>query len=168
MIQRKLCRITLAGDRPPRYGEKTPPLHVGRWENLSLASVRAIQRSRGTGPRATVEITLAGDRPPRYGEKWGIAGRRDLPVSMFLSGQGCPSYPKRCTPVGETSGSRWLPGRRDLPVSMQYRCLYNLMIQRKLCRIQQNPVEVFVSQILVTIQTPFQIALEVSLLFCRW
>ena len=31
---------TLAGDRPPRYDKKTPPLTVGRWENLSLASVR--------------------------------------------------------------------------------------------------------------------------------
>ena len=31
------------GDRPPRYGEKTPPLHVGRWENLSLSMCFAIK-----------------------------------------------------------------------------------------------------------------------------
>ena len=54
--------MELAGDRPPRY-EKKRPLTVGRGpshatragERVSLASVRArgIQRSQGTGPRAT-------------------------------------------------------------------------------------------------------------------
>ena len=66
------------------------PFIVGRWETLSLAIVRALQRSRGTGPRATIKITpafhrravgnpvprhrprtptLAGACPPRYDEK---------------------------------------------------------------------------------------------------
>ena len=55
--------LTLAGDRPPRYEKKRFPFLVGRGpshatrasERVSLAIVRAhaIQRSRGTGPRAT-------------------------------------------------------------------------------------------------------------------
>ena len=53
---RKMGRRTIAGDRPPRYGME-----------------RNDERSRGTGPRATVEgmkrRTIAGDRPPRYGKK---------------------------------------------------------------------------------------------------
>ena len=50
----------LAGDRPPRYDKKTPlivglgPSHATRaCERVSLAIVRALRRSRGTGPRAT-------------------------------------------------------------------------------------------------------------------
>ena len=37
--------MELAGDRPPRYGEKNG--------TLSFAIIRVIHRSRGTGPRAT-------------------------------------------------------------------------------------------------------------------
>ena len=63
-------------------------------ERVSLACVRAIQRSRGTGPRATVKkngtspegeglslaierhlltMEIARDRPPRYGKKNGMS-----------------------------------------------------------------------------------------------
>ena len=56
----------IAEDRPPRYGKKTVPFTVGRGpsqvstragERVSLAIVRVIQRSRGTGPRATRKKT---------------------------------------------------------------------------------------------------------------
>ena len=50
---------TIAGDRPPRYEKKRLP--------------RATQRSRGTGPRATVKKTVScndrGGEAPRYDEK---------------------------------------------------------------------------------------------------
>ena len=67
--------MEIAGDRPPRYDKKRHP----------LAIARAIQRARGTGPRATIKTppltvgrgpvprhrsrnpTRAGDGPPRYG-----------------------------------------------------------------------------------------------------
>ena len=48
-----IVTMEIAGDRPPRYGEKTPPLHVGRGP---------VPRQRPRTP------TIAGDRPPRYGE----------------------------------------------------------------------------------------------------
>ena len=57
--------LNVVGDSPPRDDEKTLPFHVGRGpshatragERVPLAIVRALQRSRGTGPRATGEKT---------------------------------------------------------------------------------------------------------------
>ena len=57
---------TLAGDRPPRYGEKNVPITVGRGPVPRHAAIERetawvcvwfsrIERSRGTGPRATVD-----------------------------------------------------------------------------------------------------------------
>ena len=46
-----IMTMAIAGDRPPRYGEKTPPFHVGRGP---------VPRHRSRHP------TRAGDRPPRY------------------------------------------------------------------------------------------------------
>ena len=46
-----------AGDRPPHYGGKTPPLHRRARAWPSPCSDRAIQRSRGTGPRTTGKKT---------------------------------------------------------------------------------------------------------------
>ena len=48
--------MTIARDRPSRYGEKTPP-HDDDREGQALAL-------RGKGA-----FTLAGDRPSRYGER---------------------------------------------------------------------------------------------------
>ena len=39
-------------------GGRKPSFIVVRWKNLSLASVRALQRSRGTGPRTTKKTVL--------------------------------------------------------------------------------------------------------------
>ena len=81
-IVRFSCTPTIARDRPSRYGmpvrffarararwEKTPPLHVGRGPVPRHAwvdhSVRAFQRSRGTGPRATVAGQLLFHRRAR-------------------------------------------------------------------------------------------------------
>ena len=51
----------IAGDRPPRYGEKNALFTVGR----------------GPVPRhRRRNLTFAGDRPPRYGEKNGTPHRR--------------------------------------------------------------------------------------------
>ena len=62
-----------AGDRPPRYGEKTPPFDVGRgpvprhrprYGKTSLVLFRSVGPET---PLLTMEI--AGDRPPRYGAR---------------------------------------------------------------------------------------------------
>ena len=70
------CNPTIAGDRPPRYDKKTPPLTVGRGP---------VPRHRPRTP------TLAGDRPPRYGE---IETRRSL--LLLLDEVGGTSL-SRCT-----------------------------------------------------------------------
>ena len=54
----------IAGDRPPRYGEKNVPLTVGR----------------GPVPR---HATNAGDRPPRYGS--GRGSPRHAPFGIGCS-----------------------------------------------------------------------------------
>ena len=41
--------MEITGDRPPRYDKKTPLFHVGRWENLSLASVLLADRITAVG-----------------------------------------------------------------------------------------------------------------------
>ena len=53
--------------RPPCY-DKNPPLTVGRWENLSMAIARALQRSRETGPRAT-------EKTARHRRAWALGCR---------------------------------------------------------------------------------------------
>ena len=67
---------TIAGDRPPRYGEKTVSCNdrggeAPRYDEKTAPS--PIQRSRGTGPRATVKKTVSctdrGGEAPRYDEK---------------------------------------------------------------------------------------------------
>ena len=59
---------TIAGDRPPRYGEKNAPSYrraracpspCNDREGQALA-LRGLKQSRGTGPRATGPKTLAG------------------------------------------------------------------------------------------------------------
>ena len=84
---------TIAGDRPPRYGKKTSPFPIGRWENLSLASTRAIQRSRGTGPRATGKI-----------KTYHSVGQDRLILTR--SGAGAPELQRwaRCLPVFALQG----------------------------------------------------------------
>ena len=87
---------------------------VGRWENLSLAIVRAraIQRARGTGPRTTkkrlsflfrsygpktppLAAGQRGDRPPHYGIEPPNRRARACPSPKEYSLRGresCKSY----------------------------------------------------------------------------
>ena len=59
---------TLAGDRPPRYGEKNVPFH-----RRARACPSPCHRSEGKRPGSAFGFragrALAGDRPPRYGKK---------------------------------------------------------------------------------------------------
>ncbi len=86
----------IAGDRPPRYGILSGPFY-----RRARACPSPCQRSRGTGPRATVTLTfsftvgrgpvprqapIAGDRPPRYGILSGPFYRR---------ARACPSPSQR-------------------------------------------------------------------------
>ena len=52
-LKRHLVTMEIAGDRPPRYGEKNGTSPEGEGLSLAIARASAIQRSRGTGPRAT-------------------------------------------------------------------------------------------------------------------
>ena len=58
---------TLAGDRPPRYGEKTPLPHRRAWALACHTRMRA-----GFPRQCSRNLTFAGDRPPRYGKKNAI------------------------------------------------------------------------------------------------
>ena len=108
--------VTLAGDRPPRYG--ILGVIVGRWENLSLAR----QRSRGTGPalrafgryrRARACLSPCCDRggnplgcacgirgPPRYGLLENTVGRGPVPRQTTIAGDRPPRYGPLAVIVG--------------------------------------------------------------------
>ena len=57
---------TIAGDRPPRYGEKNVPHTVGRGPVPRHATIAGYPVVRGPIRR---RATIAGDRPPRYGAR---------------------------------------------------------------------------------------------------
>ena len=79
---RRLGPRTFAADSPPRYSEKTPPLHVGR----------------GPVPRyAAVYRELARDRPSRYGIGTAIGPsdvREGNPLGCACGIRGPPRYDK--------------------------------------------------------------------------
>ena len=101
-----IVTMELAGDRPPHY-EKTPltvgrgPSHATRaCERVSLAIARALQRSRGTGPRATGKSRPGGRANGEDVETGrsllpGHRSRRDREVS--------PTW-KMSRPGGSTNG----------------------------------------------------------------
>ena len=63
-----ILTVEIAGDRPPRYGEKNA---------FRVAEQKTSPFTVGRGPvprHAAIAPTLAGDRPPRYGEKTARAG----------------------------------------------------------------------------------------------
>ena len=61
-----------------------PDFIVGRWETLSLAIVRALQRSRGTGPRATMTKRFLSHRG-------GLSLRAEKNASPHRRARACPS-----------------------------------------------------------------------------
>ena len=63
-LKRRFFTRTLAGDRPPRYGEKSVPYTVGRGPVPRRASIGTGNGWLAFGFR--VGRTIAGDRPPRY------------------------------------------------------------------------------------------------------
>ena len=80
---------TIAGDRPPRYGEKNASLHVGR----------------GPVPRrAAVYRTIAGDRPPRYGENDGFRYRRAWALGCHTRIRA--GFPRRAAVYRKIAGDR--------------------------------------------------------------
>ena len=70
--------MEFAGDRPPRYGEKTLPLHVGRGP-VPRHAKRAIQRSRGKPARMRVWHPRA------------PALRLSRPLLLHRRARACPS-----------------------------------------------------------------------------
>ena len=129
------------GQAPARRLRSSPPFTVGRGPVPRHAwvdqSVRAVQRSRGTGPRATVaeqpplhrraracpspclgrsersrSPTIAGDRPPRD----GMQGRL-----LYRRARACPSP---CLGRSERSRSPTIAGDRPPRDGMPGRLLY--------------------------------------------
>ena len=125
----------MATARCPWHKKRRPfivgrgPSHATRaCERVSLA----MQRSRGTGPRATVKKTvpfivgrgpvprhaaIAGDRPPRYGKKTPPLHRR---------ARACPSpcvwLAERITPVGQDRPILTRSGSGDPELQRWARC----------------------------------------------
>ncbi len=132
-VKKKRRPAAIAGDRPPRYGKKRPltvglgPSHTTRaCERVSLAMPRsrerffvirefdnslslAMQRSRGTGPRATKKtgpfLSLARQRSrgtgPRATVKKNAAlyvGRGPVPRHATIAGDRPPRYEKKRHP----------------------------------------------------------------------
>ena len=88
----------IAGDRPPRYDEKTPPFHVGRGP---------VPRHRPRAPDLLPSVSQ--DRL----KLWHVCQ-----AILTCSGAGAPELQRwaRCLPVGGTSLSRYAP-HRDQEVS---------------------------------------------------
>ena len=94
--------------------KKTLTLHVGQWENLSLA----MQRSRGTGPRTTVPGTRIVGRGPVPLISPVVQDR--LILSRFTGVEGEPELQwARCLPVGEAHHSSLrAPNREGAPTDI--------------------------------------------------
>ena len=90
---------TIAGDRPPRYGEKTVCVTVGRGPVPRQRSrYEKITSLRFVGPKThIVMMDIAGDRPPRY-------GRRKSPP--FTVGRGPVPRLRSCTRNSTIAGDR--------------------------------------------------------------
>ena len=102
-VPRHATRIpTIAGDRPPRYGEKRMPLR-SRGTGPRATGLRTVPCTVGRGPvpRHAPRIpTIAGDRPPRYGtggtvfsldDRGGQAPALRDPAVFFRRARACPS-----------------------------------------------------------------------------